>query len=275
MFILKNNPSLRRMSQIRRNFGATCTLKGIAVRRSLSVRSCFGAWCTNSYTSEKTTSNGEFIRTDTRATKFLAGAHYTQAQGRSMVEMLGVMAIIGVLSVGAIAGYSKAMMKYKLNKQSEQLTQILFSLEHYREMLGRDRDNIANNTYVIALLIKLNAIPLEMIKPDNTDVIYDVFGNKITIRYYGSAESQSSNYNIVVYYQPNQYDVCNNVFELIKANSEKLYTAGVKIQSDGNFASPILNATTINSINKSDIYDYCALCKSGRYCRVSSTFKFN
>ena len=29
--------------------------------------------------------------------------------GRSMVEMLGVLAIIGVLSVGAIAGYSKAM----------------------------------------------------------------------------------------------------------------------------------------------------------------------
>ena len=37
--------------------------------------------------------------------------------GRSMVEMLGVLAIIGVLSVGAMSGYSKAMMKYKLNKQ--------------------------------------------------------------------------------------------------------------------------------------------------------------
>ena len=33
---------------------------------------------------------------------------YTQS-GRSMVEMLGVLAIIGVLSVGAIAGYSKAI----------------------------------------------------------------------------------------------------------------------------------------------------------------------
>ena len=31
--------------------------------------------------------------------------------GRSMVEMLGVLAIIGVLSVGAVAGYSKAMIK--------------------------------------------------------------------------------------------------------------------------------------------------------------------
>ena len=36
--------------------------------------------------------------------------------GRSMVEMLGVLAIIGVLSVGGIAGYSKAMFKYQLNQ---------------------------------------------------------------------------------------------------------------------------------------------------------------
>ena len=46
-------------------------------------------------------------------------------QGRSMVEMLGVLAIIGVLSVGAIAGYSKAMMKYRLNKQAQQVSTIL------------------------------------------------------------------------------------------------------------------------------------------------------
>ena len=35
--------------------------------------------------------------------------------GRSMVEMLGVLAIIGVLSVGGIAGYSMAMKKYRVN----------------------------------------------------------------------------------------------------------------------------------------------------------------
>ena len=48
--------------------------------------------------------------------------------GRSMVEMLGVLAIIGVLSVGAIAGYSKAMFKYKLNKQVEQYNQLISSV---------------------------------------------------------------------------------------------------------------------------------------------------
>ena len=36
--------------------------------------------------------------------------------GRSMVEMLGVLAIIGVLSVGGIAGYTMAMNKYKANE---------------------------------------------------------------------------------------------------------------------------------------------------------------
>ena len=36
--------------------------------------------------------------------------------GRSMVEMLGVLAIIGVLSVGGIAGYRMAMNKYKANE---------------------------------------------------------------------------------------------------------------------------------------------------------------
>ncbi len=39
-----------------------------------------------------------------------------EQNGRSMIEMLGVLAIIGVLSVGGIAGYSKAMMKFKINK---------------------------------------------------------------------------------------------------------------------------------------------------------------
>ena len=36
--------------------------------------------------------------------------------GRSMIEMLGVLAIIAILSVGGIAGYSKAMEKWKVNK---------------------------------------------------------------------------------------------------------------------------------------------------------------
>ena len=44
---------------------------------------------------------------------------YEEQSGRSMIEMLGVLAIIGVLSVGGIAGYSKAMNKFKTNKVAD------------------------------------------------------------------------------------------------------------------------------------------------------------
>ena len=36
--------------------------------------------------------------------------------GRSMVEMLGVLAIIGVLSIGGIMGYNRAITKYRTNE---------------------------------------------------------------------------------------------------------------------------------------------------------------
>ena len=48
--------------------------------------------------------------------------------GRSMIEMLGVLAIIGVLSVGGIAGYSKAMNKFKTNKVADQVSMIVTNI---------------------------------------------------------------------------------------------------------------------------------------------------
>lgn len=42
-----------------------------------------------------------------------------------MIEMLGVLAIIGVLSVGGIAGYSKAMERYRVNETINQISHIV------------------------------------------------------------------------------------------------------------------------------------------------------
>lgn len=53
-----------------------------------------------------------------------------------MIEMLGVLAIIGVLSVGGIAGYSKAMTKFKTNKMIDEYNSIVFNLvENYPNLL--------------------------------------------------------------------------------------------------------------------------------------------
>ena len=41
--------------------------------------------------------------------------------GRSMIEMLGVLAIIGVLSVGGLAGYNMAMGRVRVNRVIDEL----------------------------------------------------------------------------------------------------------------------------------------------------------
>ena len=49
--------------------------------------------------------------------------------GRSMIEMLGVLAIVGVLSVGGIYAYSKAMDKYKTDTLLEGITYTLNNIK--------------------------------------------------------------------------------------------------------------------------------------------------
>lgn len=50
------------------------------------------------------------------SSSFLIQESIIAQSGRSMVEMLGTLAIIGVLSIGGIAGYSYAMDKYRANE---------------------------------------------------------------------------------------------------------------------------------------------------------------
>ncbi|MBR5482815.1 MAG: hypothetical protein IKV11_01995 [Alphaproteobacteria bacterium] len=54
-------------------------------------------------------------------------------KGRSMIEMLGVLAIIGVLSTAGIAGYSKAMGSYRGKKLADQVQLVTSNYIYYRE----------------------------------------------------------------------------------------------------------------------------------------------
>lgn len=50
--------------------------------------------------------------------------HLKNQMGRTMVEMLAVLAIIGVLTVGAIAGLSQAIDKYRTSKLHDDILSI-------------------------------------------------------------------------------------------------------------------------------------------------------
>ena len=70
-----------------------------------------------------------------------------QAQsGRSMIEMLGVLAIVGVLSAGGIAGYSMAMQSYKTSALIEKINLLA---QQARILYEGQYDNAAVGTELI------------------------------------------------------------------------------------------------------------------------------
>ena len=105
--------------------------------------------------------------------------------GRSMIEMLGVLAIIGVLSVGGIAGYSKAMHRYRINKYIEQITLIVGNI---RTFFAPQRNYAGLNK---TILKKAKLVPDEMWDGNN---IEDVFGLEVSIHsgcYYSCSDNKA------------------------------------------------------------------------------------
>ena len=191
---------------------------------------------------------------------------YTQS-GRSMVEMLGVLAIIGVLSVGAIAGYSKAMMKYKLNKHAEQMNTIINAVARNVHSFN----NIGGGTTIVPYLIKMGEIPTEMTKP-GSQIIHDIFGqawlifissggSNILLSTYSTKGASSlttkSAYNL---------EICKNILLAAKENHDSIfavYSASNHNTSDekqktlyGDIRCKT-DYTCLKDLSLNDIYDFC------------------
>lgn len=180
--------------------------------------------------------------------------------GRSMVEMLGVLAIIGVLSVGAIAGYSKAMMKYKLNKHAEALNALINYGLQYKDKFERIPQQVTRYNQI---LFKLNMIP-EGISYVSENSMKDMFNNTISVFYNnGPVEDHFNDFgglSMTFAASPQGAEICRNVVNVAKENSADLWQVETyKGNSD--------NSTTIvGNIYVGNIYgdNYCG--KSGLKC---------
>ena len=101
--------------------------------------------------------------------------------GRSMIEMLGVLAIIGVLSVGGIAGYSKAMEKFKYNKITQEYTDLIFGLLPFINTLpDQNGENNVVNEGITELADSLNLIPKTW-RITSSKVVMDEYGNNLNL----------------------------------------------------------------------------------------------
>ncbi len=100
---------------------------------------------------------------------------YEEQSGRSMIEMLGVLAIIGVLSVGGIAGYSKAMNKFKTNKVADNVAMIVTNI---RTLYAQQQNynGLDNKTAV-----QMGVVPDELITNASSGGLQNAFLGAVTI----------------------------------------------------------------------------------------------
>ena len=108
--------------------------------------------------------------------------NHTQESGRSMVEMLGVLAIVGVLSVGGIAGYSQAMAKFKVTKAMDQVQTIITNMRTLyasSRMYSKITAAQANSVGLLTTETFQGGEATTGINPFGGEIIFDI-GNTIT-----------------------------------------------------------------------------------------------
>ena len=158
--------------------------------------------------------------------------------GRSMVEMLGVLTIIGVLSVGAIAGYSKAMMKYKLNQHAQAVNMLINNVLQIKDKLERPvKNNDANFIYYNKLFYKMNLLPDGIVYNSAINLLEDKYFNG-RIRLYHLIEGNFQNFGGIQFiFSPSAQgaEICRNIAIAAKENAANLWQLETsKIYNDNN-----------------------------------------
>ncbi len=97
--------------------------------------------------------------------------------GRSMIEMLGVLAIVGVLSVGGLAGYNMAMYRLRENNFMSELAMLPSQIDGYiNDMKTSAADNFAFidlSHFTAAAQVLAPQIKVVGIDRREEDVFYD------------------------------------------------------------------------------------------------------
>ncbi len=209
--------------------------------------------------------------------------------GRSMIEMLGVLAIIGVLSVGGIAGYSKAMEKWKVNKLIQEYNDLIFNLLEYRADIQKSMTKEVDLTdFITSANIKPNTWNIL-----NTKFFEDSYGNWVNIRYrpagtynYDLWDSEGYIIDLVLgtlsannegdYFSNNfNQNICFEVFNnIIKPlhntiNGVTIIGGAGKLFMGDNFCSGV---NCINDLPIALMKEVCASCDLSKRCNLTIIF---
>jgi type II secretory pathway pseudopilin PulG len=215
--------------------------------------------------------------------------YYSNENGRSMVEMLGVLAIIGVLSVGAIAGYSKAMFKYKINKTVQDINSIVGAVHTVFSPQGDYYGLSCSGRDVCK-----SVIPEHMTANGG---IKDSFGTGMYV--YNPGTWWNSSRNTANFSYATDYSINFDFYPIGKAECEALASQNWKDSSDflaiqitqpyavpsglgayclgtysGTYStSGVYRCASAGNLTLSEINSACNNCDTTRTCAVSLLFK--
>ena len=208
--------------------------------------------------------------------------------GRSMIEMLGVLAIIGVLSVGGIAGYSKAMEKWKTNKVLSEYSYFIYGLiEHLSDYQNLTAGN-SNYVGLKSVVVAAGIVPHNWtVNSQSSIALYDSEGNNVNIfsrnqrlvvdLYIGAHYENDDGKSVSANFSTG---LCRELFlNLAKPIADTLHWARLYRSNE---SSPVLfwgNKTCngadkkcLNSVTLSEIDAACKLCMKDDACCIGLEF---
>ncbi|MDY4690291.1 MAG: type II secretion system protein [Alphaproteobacteria bacterium] len=177
----------------------------------------------------------------------ITGGRGANSFGRSMIEMLGVLAIIGVLSVGGIAGYSKAMEKFKINKVIDDFNMLAMNILEHRDAFEK-LGNTETEYQLTDTIYAMNLVPSNW-KQLSSLYLEDSMGNWLNI--YVRKNSSDSYSGIVFDYNLDGMSADENNNYISKSFNSKLC-----FEFFNNIIVPMHNVFKRGRIYPNDSYIY-------------------
>lgn len=194
-------------------------------------------------------------------------------QGKSILEMIGVLAVVGVLSVGGLKAFSQALKQYKANQSIEDYVFFINGILQNKDLILK-----AHEYHIGQQLAYLGIVPGSWKIKGST--FYDRDGRKIftyvpsasiNIEYRLKESSQSSTPNDSILFCQKLWtsillpyaDVLYQVYLIVDGKSNRYW---------GNSICGI-NKPCFSSLSIQQIISECTLCLDASQCYFNFTFR--
>lgn len=209
--------------------------------------------------------------------------------GRSMIEMLGVLAIVGVLSVGAIAEFGKAMYKWKAIKCTEEYNLFISEMLVYeKDWIKMKRKQGSGHLYIGPYMEQWGMVPSSWTVSGN--YFSDRLGNHIIPFVRNDLGSFSFNWRVDIDFVLSQRkgketaEFCRLVFHnVIIPNRDRIFAIRVAEKRNGSwnngsdwymgsqYCGDFKNC--LGTLELIDIEKLCNVCsEEGEACNILTLF---